>query len=286
MKGAEDYFSLTAGGLTLEGRSRAGNETWIRVRELGLALDVGKGPDPLIGTSRLFVSHVHLDHFGGVPFLASQRSMQGLPPPTVWLPQESLRIARELIEVHERLEECRYPVDLIGASPGDRFELRKGLEARPHRAPHRLPSVAWEFLERRVKLRTEFRHLPGEVLGEMKRTRPDAFETRYSSRLFYSGDCDAGIFDSAPALFESAVTILECTYVADGERERAAQWRHLHADDIFDHAERFRSEAIVLVHFTLRESVERIHREISARCPVVLRERLLLALPEPWNRVR
>ena len=34
--------------LTIEGRSRAGHETWFRVRELGVALDIGRCPDEII----------------------------------------------------------------------------------------------------------------------------------------------------------------------------------------------------------------------------------------------
>lgn len=284
MKIPEDGFRLSVGGLTLEGRSRAGNETWIRVRELGLALDVGRGPDALVGTHRLFVSHVHLDHFAGVPVLISQRSLQSMQPPAIWLPEPSRPLVEELIRIFGRLEGFEYEADLVGADAGDRFPLRENLEARAHEASHRVPAIAWEFRERRVKVRPQFRHLPGEVLGEMKRAGTDAFEERFHSRLMYSGDTDAGIFEDSPAIFDTDVAVVECTYVRPADRDRGKQWQHLHADEIFERADHFRGD-VVLVHFSLRDNARTIHETLEKRCPAVLRGRLHLGLPEPWHRI-
>lgn len=280
-----DLFSLRVGELTLEGRSRAGNETWIRIPELGIALDAGRGPDALIGVARILISHAHPDHFAGIPFLASQRALQNLEPATVWLPAESRDAAADLMRAHERLEQCRYPLELVGASPGDRFPLRRNLEARAHRAPHRIPALAWELVERRTKLRPEFRHLPGEVLAEMRVARPEILEERFISKLFYSGDADAGLFETAPAVFDSEIAVIECTYVLPEDRERAGRWGHLHVDEIFERADQFSAGTIVMMHFSLRNRVEDIHREISSRCPEVLRDRVRLALAEPWDRI-
>lgn len=281
----DDRFSIQLGELTVEGRSRAGNETWMRVPQLGIALDAGRGPDPLIGASRIFISHVHPDHFAGVPFLASQRALQNLPPASVWLPAESRDTAADLMRIHERLEECAYPLELIGAAPGDRFRVRRNLEARAHRAPHRIPAVAWEFLERRTRLRPQFRHLPGEVLAEVRTSGTQITEEHFVSLLFYSGDADAGIFETAPAIFDAKVVIVESTYVMDEDRERAGRWGHLHADEIFERASLFSAEWIVLMHFTLRHRMQEIHSGIAKRCPAALRERIRLALPAPLDRI-
>ena len=282
MKLPDDGFRLQIEGMTFEGRSRAGNETWIRVRELGLALDVGRGPDALVGTGKLFVSHVHLDHFAGVPVLISQRSLQSMEPPVVWLPGESRDLVADLIRTFGSLEGFEYRVELVGATPGDRFTIRRNLEARAHRATHRVPALAWEFRERRVKLAPAFRHLPGEVLREMKRNGHEAFEETWHSRLMYTGDTDREIFEVSPAIFDTDVAVVECTYVREEDRERGRQWQHLHADEIFEHAERFRG-SVLLVHFSLRDTPEQIHTMLTRRCPAVLRGRLFLALPAPYD---
>ncbi|MCU1230594.1 MAG: ribonuclease chloroplastic-like isoform, partial [Acidobacteria bacterium] len=65
-----DYCTIVAPHFTIEGRSRAGHETWFRIRELGIALDIGRCPDVIVGLSNVFVSHAHLDHAVGIPFYA------------------------------------------------------------------------------------------------------------------------------------------------------------------------------------------------------------------------
>ena len=50
-------------------------------------------------------------------------------------------------------------------------------------------------------------------------------------------------------------------------------------------AERFENQLMVLTHFSRRYGRAEIRDEIARRCPAVLRDRLRLALPEPFQRV-
>ena len=103
--------------------------------------------------------------------------------------------------------------------------------------------------------------------------------------LFYTGDTDRGILESNDALFKAEVLIMECSFVADGHQERAARYRHIHFDDIAEFANRFENRLIVLTHFSRRYSRGEIRDEIRRRCPAILRDRLRLALPEPFQRL-
>ncbi|HSP35679.1 MAG TPA: hypothetical protein VLU46_15310 [Thermoanaerobaculia bacterium] len=71
-----EFVSIPTRHFTIEGRSRAGHETWFRVRELGVALDIGRCPDPVIPLPHVFVTHAHLDHAVGIPFYAGLRHLQ------------------------------------------------------------------------------------------------------------------------------------------------------------------------------------------------------------------
>src|SRR5439155_12409089 len=103
--------------------------------------------------------------------------------------------------------------------------------------------------------------------------------------LFYTGDTDRGLLERNDALYRADVLLIECTYVIDGHQESAAEYRHIHFDDIADFAERFENQMIVLTHFSRRYSRSEIHAEVRRRCPAVLRERIRLALPEPYQRI-
>ena len=79
--------------------------------------------------------------------------------------------------------------------------------------------------------------------------------------------------------------MIECSFIIDGHEERAAKYRHIHFDDIAAFADRFENETIVLTHFSRRYSRSEIRDEIRRRCPAVLRDRIRLALPEPFQRL-
>jgi ribonuclease Z len=279
------WCSIDAGRLTIEGRSQAGNETWFRVPELGVSLDIGRCPDVLVGVPHIFITHAHLDHALGVPFYAGQRRLQRLSPGDVYVPAEALSDFQELMRVHERLECVDYDTNLHGLAPGSVVNVRRDLEVVTHRATHRVAANAYEFVEIRHKLRAELSGLSGQELSELRHSGVDPSEAVRRSLLLYTGDTDRGIFEVSPALFETDVLVIECSFISDGHRARAAEYRHIHFDDLADYAERFENEWIVLTHFSRRYSPEEVQRGIRKRCPEVLRQRIRLALPEPFQRL-
>ena len=81
------HAKLRLGQLSIEGWSRAGEESWFRVHPPGLAFDCGRGALELSGARDLFVSHGHLDHALGVPWVLSQRTLHHREPTRVVCPR-------------------------------------------------------------------------------------------------------------------------------------------------------------------------------------------------------
>ena len=303
---ADGLVTISTRRFTIEGKSRAGNETFFRVRELGIALDIGRCPDMIIGTRDVFITHAHLDHALGVPFYAAQRNLQSLPPGNVYVPAEAAEGFQQLMKVHEALENTTYEMNLIGVGVGQTIELRRpgartsgdqlrpaagelpahsrsGLAVLAHRAPHRVVANAYEFLERRHKLRGELQHLAGPEIAEMRRQGLEVEQQSVQSLLFYTGDTDRGILESGDAIFRSEVLMIECSFTGPHDQDKAAIYRHIHLDDIFEFAGSFENELIVLTHFSLRDAPREIHERLSGRCPESLRDRIRLVLPEPFS---
>lgn len=277
--------ALDLGRLTLEGKSVAGNETYFRIRELGIALDVGRCPDFLVGVSHVFVTHPHLDHSLGIPYYAAQRRLQKLAPGNVYVPAETLDAYRELIVLHERLQSTSYEIRLVGVKVGETISLRKDLRVRGAVATHSVPARAWEVLDVRHKLKPELAGLDEAEIRDRALRGEAVAEENEELLLFYSGDTDREIFTASPELFDARILVLECTFTTDEDRERADRYRHIHLDDVVDAAERFRNETIVLTHFSLRDSPDEVHRNVASRLPSNLRDRVRLALPRPYDRV-
>ncbi|HEY6141728.1 MAG TPA: MBL fold metallo-hydrolase, partial [Thermoanaerobaculia bacterium] len=241
----KDLFTLTTDHFTIEGRSRAGHETWFRIRDLGVMLDLGRGADAAVGISNVFVTHAHLDHAAGIAFYAGQRHLHRMSGGRVWVPAESADGFREMMRVWERLTNSRFEeVEILGMAAGDVVRLGRAHEVRAHAATHRVAANAYEVIEIRHRLKEE-----GLSQEEIHRRRADVIEEYLAPLLFYTGDTDRGILESCEALFRAEVLMIECSFIVDGHQERAAKYRHIHFDDIADFAERFQNQLVVLTHF-------------------------------------
>lgn len=279
----KDFFTIATEHFTIEGRSRAGHETYLRVRELGVVLDIGRCPDMAIGMPNIFVTHAHLDHALGIPFYAGQRHLQRIPGGRVFVPAEAAADFRTLMALHEKLEDTGYDIDIVGVAAGETVSIGKGHEVRGHLATHRVAARGYEFLEVRHRLRPEY--AGRDDISDLRRAGANVVEEYRQPLLFYTGDTDRGILESTDALFRSEVLVIECSFIADGHQDRAARYRHIHFDDIAEFADRFENRLVVLTHFSRRYSRAEIRDEIRRRCPAVLRERIRLALPEPFQRL-
>ena len=252
----KDFFILSTPRFRIEGRSRSGHETFFRIRELGIALDMGRCPDLVVSAPQVFITHAHVDHCAGMAFYASQRHLQRMPLGRLYVPEEVADGVRELFALHERLANTHFDrSEVVGLVPGDVVPIPRGREVVVHRSSHRVPTNAYEVREGNDSL------------------------------LFYTGDTDREIFERNEAMFRSEVLIVECSFVAEGDQARAVKYKHLHFDDIVDFAERFENRMVVLSHFSRRYSRSEIVEEIRHRCPPALRKRLWLALPEPYQEI-
>jgi ribonuclease Z len=266
--------------LTIEGRSRAGHETWFRVRELSVALDIGRCPDEIIAVPNVFITHAHLDHAAGIPFYAGQRRLQRLESGRVWLPEEAADDLRQLMRIHERMEGTDYHIEIIGMAPGDTARVDRKHAVRAHAATHRVPARAWEFLELRHHLKPAFAGLDGATLAGLRRGGQIVHDEVEYPILFYTGDTDRGILEQNEALFRAEVLMIECSFVGAQHHERAAKYRHIHFDDIAEFAPRFENQLVVLTHFSRRYSRQEIRDTIRRRCPRSLIDRIRIAIPE------
>lgn len=287
MTGERPPVSIATPRFTLEGKSRAGNETWFRVRELGVALDIGRCPDRLVGTQHVFISHAHLDHALGIPFYFTQRKLQRLPLGTVYVPAEAHEDFEALIRLHERLENTTYEYRLVPVAPGETLRLRRDLMVRAHSATHRVPTNAYEFLEVRHKLHADLADRPPHEIMELRqRSGVRAIEDEVlQPLLFYTGDTDRGILEENEELFRAEVLVIECSFTREGDQARGEKYRHIHLQDIYDFAPRFQNRTIVLTHFSLRDDPREIFERIARSRPQVLAGRLRLAFPEPYQTI-
>ena len=280
-----EFFKLRTPHFLLEGRSRAGHETAFRIREADVAFDIGRCPDFIVPMNHVFITHMHLDHAAGIPFYAGQRRLQKLGPGNVYVPSEAADDVRQLMDVQAKLtgSDIVSLANIVGVSAGEELRISRNHLVRAYAATHRVAARAWELVEVRHHLRGELAGRDGAEIARLRREGVQVDEQYQRSIVFYTGDTDRGLLESCEALYRAEVLIIECSFVGEDDLHRAAQYRHIHIDDIAAFADRFANEMIVLTHFSRRYANDEMRKVIRRRLPASLHERIRLGLPEPWQ---
>jgi len=258
---------LRFGDLRVEGWSRAGDDNWFRVHPPGLAFDVGRGALQLAGARDVFLSHTHLDHALGVPYVLSQRSLHQLVDTRVFCPAAAAEPLRDLIAAAERMESARYRYELLPLEPGDRVEVGRDLAVEAFATDHVVPSLGYHLLRGRRRLAAVFAGLPAAELIALRERGVDTGEVVEEIWLTYCGDTGPATFDWEPRLFGSRVLMVECTFLGEEQRGKGDLYKHLHLEDIARRAGDFRNEALVLHHLSRRYKIEDLRAEVDRRLP-------------------
>jgi ribonuclease Z len=260
---------LRLGDLAIEGRSLAGDETWFRIHPPGLAFDTGRGAPQLAGARDVFLSHGHLDHALGLPWVLSQRSLHQGSSTRVFCPAETAEPLAALIAAAERLERARYRFEIVQLAASERVEVGRDLLVEAFATDHVVPSLGYHLVRRKRRLAARLAGLgPGE-LADLRGRGVDTSEVVEEIWLSYCGDTGPAVFQLAPALFESRILLLECTFVGDRQRGSGDRYKHLHLEDIERLADRFHNTAIVLHHLSRRHPPEELLAEIERRLPAL-----------------
>jgi ribonuclease Z len=258
---------LRLGDLRIEGWSRAGDETWFRVHPPGLAFDTGRGAFQLAGAHDVFLSHGHLDHALGLPYVLSQRSLHRLVHTRVFCPASVIEPLAALVSAAERLENAAYRYDLIPLAPGDRVEVGRDLSVEAFATDHVVPSLGFHLWRSRRRLAAAFAGLPPAELIALRERGVATADVIEDIWVTYCGDTGPAIFDLEPRVFDSRVLMLECTFLGDAQRDKGGRFKHLHLDDIAARAADFRNQALVLHHLSRRHPIAELRAEIERRLP-------------------
>ncbi len=267
--------SMSHGGLTIEGYSRAAVQTYWRVPELKLGFDLGGQPWSFMTTPNWFVSHAHLDHIAALPVLVARRRMMKMEPPTIYLPTDAVDPVRQLLRAVQRLDRGRLPANLVGVEPGDEIGVSRELVVQAFPTRHTIPSLGFLVWERRKKLKPEFHNLTGEQIRDIRLSGVEVSAEIRIPKIAYTGDTAPAGLDALPALLQAQILILEMTFVAPGERASVIhKFGHTHLDDLIARADRFENEVIIASHYSTRLHPDQIQRIIDRRLPESLRGRL------------
>jgi ribonuclease Z len=269
------YLAHRHGGLTVEGWSRAGIQSYWRIPELRVGFDLGAIPWDWTSTATWFVTHGHIDHMMALPGLLARRWMLKFPPATIHVPAEVVEDVQAMLAAWHKLDRGAQEYRLVGMRAGDAVAISADHYVTAFPTAHPIPSRGYVVWERRRKLKDEFAGLPGEKLKELRESGVEITAEMSVPLVCYTGDTGPAGLDADPAVYQAKVLITEMSFArAEHSRDKIHEFGHLHLDDFVDRADRFQNELIVVAHVTSRDEPASFRQMVDERLPLTLRDRL------------
>jgi len=236
---------------TLEGHSLGGVETSLIVPEWKLALDVGRGRRQVLRCDHIALTHTHMDHAGGLPYVLSLRQLFRMKPPTVYVPERLVEELREMLRSWEALQRHDLSCDVIGVRPGERYPIRRGLYLEPFRTRHVVPSVGYTVVRDVDKLLPELADAPRHEIVRRRQAGEPVTRTTHDALLSFTGDTLPEALDDDPSWAAARVVVHEATFLDESKAYEACRaGGHTHLRDLMERADLFTGDHLVLSHFS------------------------------------
>ncbi len=253
--------------LEIIGYSVAGEETVVAVPQLDVCFDLGKAPDQIIPINHILLTHGHMDHAAGIAYYLSQRNFCGISTGTILAPKNLLPPMKEIINAWSRLDGNKIPANIVGVKPGDEYRIKPNLFTRVFPTKHSRGSVGYTVIEKRKKLKTEYKGLTGPQIVELKK---QGIEIDYPLELpivTYLGDTQFVDFSQLKYIAESKILIAECTFYEGEHSGRAEAGRHMHIDEFATLLDKMNNEHIIITHITQRTPMREIRKILKDALP-------------------
>jgi ribonuclease Z len=165
------------------------------------------------------------------------------------------------------------PRRVVPLAPGEEHPLGKGRVLRAFETFHRVPSQGYTVWERRDRLRSEFRGLPGPRLGELRRQGVALDETHEVARLSFTGDTRVEVLERTPELQHTECLVIEASFLNEVvPTAEAREMGHIHLDELIERAALLPRTDVVFSHFSARYRAEDVRDILAQRLPDALRE--------------
>jgi ribonuclease Z len=265
--------------LIVQGNSLAGVRTALSLPQHAIAFDVANGLPHVLSMKKFFISHGHMDHASGVPYIISQKSLQHIPGAEFYMPEELVEPLSEIIKLWGKIEGHQYDYKFFGLKKDEEVRLNDSFFVKAFKSTHRVPSLGYTLFEKKKKLKSEYKNKTKNELIALK-TNKIAIENIEVKPIFsFTGDTTIDVFQECQWLLESKILFIEVTYLDERKTiEHARKWGHIHIDELLPIITKANCEKIVFIHASSRYSQRDLTNIFNNKIPDELKNKVEIFL--------
>ncbi len=259
------------------GNSLSGIRTSITMPELSLAFDVAQGFPYTLNLKHFFMTHGHLDHAAGIPYIISQKAMTGQNAAHFYMPHSLVEPMQRIMNVWAEIENHSYNYHFIGLTENQTVPISRTQYLKAFKTHHRVDSLGYTVFQKKTKLKTEFLGLPPEEIIELRNAGTVLQHEIETPLVSFTGDTQIEFLQTCSWVQHSKVLFLEATYLDDRKSIQSARdWGHTHLDEIIPLLPTLNCEKIVLIHASSRYSFAEAEKILAEKIPTEFKDRVVL----------
>ena len=273
-------YPLQIEGLKLLGYSVAGITTSLVMPEVDVCFDVGQGLPFQIPVPNILITHGHMDHASGLPYLIAMKSMMGQVIPNIYMPELLVDPMTRIMKIWAEIDHHEYKFNFIPTRDGQSVQLKGNYSFQTFPTFHRVPANGYTIFERKKRLKKKYQGATQQELGHLRRQGDEIDERIDEPILSFTGDSKIEFLENDAAR-NSRVLVMEVTYWDKKKSvENAREWGHIHLDELIENLDQIQARKIVLIHASARYSTRVLNETLEDRIPEHHKDRIVI-FPRP-----